>query len=114
MAKGNQSGGVNIYDGNVRVGGNVVGRDNIEEHIHVGDEDRDEKGGCVLFIERASAFILTLLIGGAMLGVIGAVVGALVGGGGQESLVIGAAIGGVLGLSVAITNASSISRYRTL
>jgi hypothetical protein len=114
MAKRHQSGGVNIYDGNVRVQGNLVGRDNYEDHLHLDIDDRDEKGGCVLFIERASAFILTLLIGGAMLGAIGAVVGALVGGGGDDSLVIGAAIGVVLALSVSITNASSISRYRTL
>ena len=107
------TGGGAAVEGDVNTGGgDFVGRDQfVDEHIYVPARDREEKGGCLLLIERGFTFIITFVIGGIVMGIFGALIGA-VAGGGEDSAMVGAVIGGILGLVFAIVATGNISRYR--
>ena len=102
-----RSGGINIQDSAVNIGGDAVGRDKFEDHQHFNLTARDEKGGFVLFIERFFAFVFGLLIGGLVLGVMGGLVGSVF-----DAPEVGAGIGAVLAVGFAIAAASNVSRFR--
>jgi hypothetical protein len=117
-------GGVRIKGGKepVDIRGDVVGRDKVEQHDHVylGDAGmREEKSGCVFWIERATAFVITLFVSAIVLGVFmgggGALIGALMSGG--EDAGTGAIVGGVVAalvaIGISIANAANVSRYRS-
>ena len=118
-----RGGGVNIQGGKepVDIRGDVVGRDKVEQHDHVylGDAGpRDEKSGCVVWIERATAFVITLFVGSIVLGVFMGGGGALIAGllSEGEDAGTGAIIGGVIAalvaIGISIANAANVSRYR--
>lgn len=106
MAK-KKRGGININDSRVDIGGDAIGRDKIEEHTYIGREVQDEKNGFVLFIERAFAFVITLLFAGAIFVGIGTLIGEAL-----DAGEAGAIIGIILALGFAISAASNVSRFR--
>ncbi len=93
------------------VDGDVIRGDKIEEHVYLKARDREEKGGCLLFLEQGFTFIFALVIGGVVLGIFGALIGS-VAAGGEDGALIGAVIGAILGLGFAIVATGNISRYR--
>ena len=72
--------------------------------------DQDEKAGWLLFIERSFAFVFGLLVGGLVLGGFGYFIGFLAMD--DDGAAIGGIIGLVLALPFAIMMAGNISRYR--
>ena len=119
-----RSGGVNIQGGKepVDIRGDVVGRDKVEQHdhLHLGDAGpREEKSGCAFWIERATAFVITLFVGSIVLGVFMGGGGALIAGllSEGEDAGTGAIIGGVIAalvaIGISIANAANVSRYRS-
>ena len=117
-----KSGGVNIRGGKqpVDIRGDVVGHDKIEQHdhLHLGDAGpREEKSGCVFWIERATVFVFTLFVASIVLGVFMGGGGALIAGllSQGEDAGTGAIIGGVLAalvaIGISIANAANVSRY---
>jgi hypothetical protein len=108
-----QTGGGAAVEGDVNTGGgDFVGRDQIiEEHVYVPARDREEKGGCLLFIERGFTFALSFVIGGIVMGIFGGLIGA-VAGGGEDGALVGAVLGGILGLIFAVVATGNVSRYR--
>ena len=108
-----RTGGGAAVEGDVNTGGgDFVGRDQIkEEHIYVPARDREEKGGCLLLIERGFTFVFAFVIGGIVMGIFGALIGS-VAGGGEDGAMVGAVIGGILGLLFAIVATGNISRFR--
>jgi len=108
MAK-KQSGGINIRDvDRVDVKGDMVGRDKIDRHEYL--TPRDEKNGCLLFVERAVAFVFSLLIAGGIFGLIGAFIASAVLD--ESGAAVGVALGVLLGLGFAVAAASNVSRFR--
>jgi hypothetical protein len=106
------TGGGAAVEGDVNTGGgDFVGRDQIkEEHIYVPARDREEKGGCLLFIERGFTFVISFVIGGIALAIFGGLIGTGVGG--EDGAMVGAVIGGILGLIFAVVVTGNVSRYR--
>jgi len=118
MARKKQ-GGANIrgVSGDLNVGGDIVGGDKYNENIQVETFAKEEKSGCAIALEKGVAFIFTLLIGGVVMGIFGAliiggIITAISGSGGQEGWIIGAVFGVLLALGMAILNASSVKRYK--
>jgi len=110
-----REGGVDVRDvkNSVNVGGDVVGRDKVEQHSHAYlDTGVEEKSGCAFAFERAYTFVLSLLIAGGILAIIGALVGAGVGG--EDGALIGGIAGGLLGLASAIVATMNVSRQRSV
>jgi hypothetical protein len=118
-----KSGGVRIKGGKqpVDIRGDVIGHDKVEQHdhIHVGDTTtREEKSGCVVWIERATTFVITLFVAAIVLGVFMGGGGALIAGllSQGEDAGTGAIIGGVIAalvaIGISIANAANVSRYR--
>jgi hypothetical protein len=107
-----QSGGVNFkgVDGSVGIGRDVVGRDKIEQNTYQVDTGVEEKSGCLVFIERAFAFVMALVIGGLVFAAFGAFIGSALGGEGGTSA--GVAVGLILALVFAIVTANNVSRHR--
>jgi hypothetical protein len=107
-----QSGGVNIKDvsGSVDIGRDVVGRDKIEQHTYQVDTGVEEKSGCLVFVERAFAFVMALIVGGIVFAVFGAVIGG--GLGGEGGISAGVVVGLILALVFAVVTANNISRHR--
>jgi hypothetical protein len=96
----------------INAGRDYVGRDKVEQHDHlyVAQSDQDEKPGCLLFLERAFAFVMALAIGGLLFGLFGALIGSAILGEGGSSL--GVFAGVVLALVFAVATANNVSRYR--
>lgn len=114
-----QQGGANIrgISGDLNVNGDIVGRDAYHENIQVDTFAKEEKSGCAIAIEKGVMFITTLLIGGVVLGIFGAlIIGGIItvvsGSGSGEGFILGAVVGVLLALGAAIINASSVKRYK--
>lgn len=106
-----QSGGVNIKDSSVNARGDIVGRDKFEKHEqYVYSEALEEKGGFAFKIERIVIFVFSLLMSGAIFGIIGALIGGATGG--EDGAIIGGTIGLILAIGIAIANTSNVSRYK--
>ncbi len=112
-----KEGGVNVQNTrDVNVQGDIVGRDK-SENIYV-NVPVEEKSGCVYTIEKATIFIFTWLIGSIVMAVfaggITALIFAAVSGGDSTGTgaVIGAGLGILLALGMAISNASSVKRNK--
>ena len=93
------------------VDGDVVRGDKIEEHVYLKAREREEKGGCLLLIERGFTFIISFVIGGFVMGIFGALIGS-VAVGGEDGAMIGGVIGAILGLGFALVATGNISRFR--
>ena len=90
------------------VNGDVFGGDKIEKYEL--EYERDEKHGCLLWLERGVVFVFASVVAGIVLGAIGYVIaGAILG---EDSGQIGAIIGALFGLVFAFVGVSYISRYR--
>ncbi|CAG0935347.1 hypothetical protein TFLX_04183 [Thermoflexales bacterium] len=111
-----RSGGVNIQNasGSVGIGRDVVGRDKIEQHTYQHnyqvDTGVEEKSGCLVFLERAFAFVMALSVGGMVFAVFGAVIGS--GLGGEGGVGVGVVVGLILAFVSAIVTANNVSRHR--
>lgn len=113
-----QSGGVNIKDvrGTLRVDGDLVGRDKVENYdiFNLGDETVEVKNPFVVFIERVTTFIFSLLIGGIVLSVfiggLGLLASQLLEA--DELAYVGLGLAWLMALGLAIANASSVKRYK--
>ena len=103
MAK-KQKGGINIAKSRLEAR-DIIGRDRVD----ITTLDQDEKNGWLLFIERGFIFLWTMTLGAGMLGGIGYFIDSLaIGGDG----IIGAIVGVMLALLLAITMMGNVSRYR--
>lgn len=99
----NRMSGINIHDSdNLEIDGDMIGGDKVTEII--AHYQRDEKNGCLLFIERAFTFTFTFGIIGGIAIAIGA------GGGGAGGVII--VVGGIIAFVIAFLNTAQISRYR--
>jgi hypothetical protein len=117
MASKNQ-GGVNIHDvsRNVNIGGDVIGGNKTTSVLL--EDNKEEKSGCVLAIEKGVIFVFTLMIGGVVMGVFGAlIIGTILSvvTGSDNSggnYMIGAVVGVILALGMAIVNATSVKHTK--
>jgi hypothetical protein len=107
-----QSGGVNFkgVDGSIGIGRDVVGRDKIEQNTYQVDTGVEEKSGCLVFVERAFAFVMALAVGGIVFAVFGSLIGGALGGEGGISA--GVVVGLILALVFAVVTANNVSRHR--
>ena len=117
MPKQKTEGGISIQNArDVRVQGDLVGRDK-SEHIYV-DVPVEEKSGCAYVLEKTVVFIFTWLIGSIVLVVFVGGITTLIftAVSGSDSLgtgaVVGAGLGILLALGMAITNASNVKRHK--
>lgn len=113
-----QSGGVNVQgvDGTLRVDGDLVGRDKVEQYDIYSFQDGtlEKKNAFVIFIERVTIFFFTLLIGGIVLSIFIGGFGMLLSSALEiEALAyLGEGLALLMALGMATANAASVKRYR--
>ena len=113
-----QSGGVKVQgvDGTLRIDGDLVGRDKVEQYDFYSFQDGtlEKKNAFVFFIERVTTFFFTLLIGGIVLSIFIGGLGMLLSSALEieELAYLGEGLALLMALGMAIANAASIKRYR--
>ena len=107
-----RSGGLSVGRDVGSVGGDMVGGDKNVTHLntYLTEPVVDQKSGCAVFVERVVAFVMTLFVGGIVLGVFGAIIALVVGG--ESAVPIGLGVAGLLALGMAYVNAHNVSRNK--
>ena len=110
-------GGININNArDLNVSGDIIGRDK-SENIYV-DVPQEEKGGCAYVIEKTTIFIFFWFVGSFVLAIfaggITALIFYMVFGSNNiiTGAIVGAGLGILLALGIAITGASNVKRHK--